>query len=336
MLARPPQVKRTYSRIKLQTTTEASTTDSAECESSENVEILKAPKMSKITDFFKTREFEQEKDDNHRENGENGENIIINRENILNTAHTNANANTAHTNRSQQQQTFLDLGQKNLVSSQCPECLMHFNKSFPEDVSLHKKFHSQYLKGFTFRYNPQKDAKSVREIAPDNLLKWSKYRFYDIGDLSHNHRLLKRLAFFMEFVHVQLGAEPLDFNELIRTEQDSSTGHYSVILTTDHLTSKIVGFCLFEKCKRVFKSVLDCDASAIELEPQHNQQEGPVYGVSRIWVDPKHRKRNLASTILDLKSSSKRNLIAFSQPTPMGFSFAKKYQRSPQCFIYLE
>jgi hypothetical protein len=43
-------------------------------------------------------------------------------------------------------QLFLDLGQKDFAGSVCKECGMRYDKSFPDDIKLHKKYHADKAK----------------------------------------------------------------------------------------------------------------------------------------------------------------------------------------------
>ena len=326
MLTARPEVKRTYSRLKRETveaslqtkTTEETAGEignfSTTFDKDEELGIVKVDKMRKITDFFKVKREESTApfpmSQNHQMT-------------------TSSSPITSVSNKLKQ--TYLDLGQKDLISSKCPDCLMHFNKSFPDDVNLHKKFHSNYLKGYNF--NIKIDGEIVTEIAPKDLMKWTKFRFYEIKKFEG--KLVKKMEFFMNFVHVQLGAEPLTSQEL------QENGRYDAVVVVEYSTSKILGFGLFEKCSKVFKSRRNCDNSAIELEAEEVKNNPfDFIGVSRIWVDAKHRCLGLAKTLLDLKCNEKRERVAFSQPTPSGFAFAKSYQKghfnANQCLIYLK
>lgn len=330
MIARP-EVKRTYSRLKREDPIEASLSselfeEPINANSFDNeLSVSKPDKMRKITDFFRVKRLE----------------TVSNNENTYNTLSNASNTATAVSNMSNMcsspltsvtnklTQTYLDLGQKNLISIQCPDCLMHYNKSFTDDVSLHKKFHAQYLKGYTFTLDPSR----YRESSPptDEILKWSRFRFYAVDKF--DGVTLKKMEFFLKFVHVQLGAEPLSSEEM------KKAGKYSAIVAVEQHTLKIVGLALFEECGKVFRSRAGCSESAIELEDSAVKDETFI-GVSRIWVDSKHRSKGIATLLLDIKCSRKRENVAFSQPTPSGFIFAKAYQKlvagiNSQCFIYL-
>ena len=329
MLARP-EVKRTYSRLKKEEVQEqkepvepkeAGITSTEQLTLTINhdheheLSINKPDKMRKITDFFRVK----------RETSV-STSPVKSIEPPTCTISSPLSSVTAKLT-----QTYLDLGQKNLVSTQCPECLMHYNKSFADDVALHKKFHSQYLKGYTFTV----DASKYRELSPaaEDILKWTRFRFYAIDKF--DGAVLKKMEFFLNFVHVQLGAEPLSPEEL------KKPGKYSAIIAVEQGSGgRIVGMGLFEGCSKVYKSRVGCSESAIELEDLVNT-ETEMIGVSRIWVDSKLRSKGIASLVLDMKCSGNRDLVAFSQPTPAGFIFAKKYQRNiigldgKCCLIYL-
>ena len=188
------------------------------------------------------------------------------------------------------------------------------------------------MKGYTFTVDPTR----YRELAPptEEILKWARFRFYAIDKFDGS--VLKKMEFFLNFVHVQLGAEPLS------TEEMKKQGKYSAVVAVEHDSEKISGLALFEECNKVFKSLSGCSESSIELESSSLTISSQQFiGVSRIWVDSKHRAKGIASLLLDMKSSRKRGNMAFSQPTPAGFIFAKLYQKnveglSGQCLIYLK
>lgn len=325
MIARP-EVKRTYSRLKREDPIEVALNSesfeggplSVASNFDEELSVSKPDKMRKITDFFRVKRDSPDKDKDSADTTTTTANI---------NAVTCSSPITSVTHKLTQ--TYLDLGQRNLISIQCPDCLMHYNKSFSDDISLHKKFHSQYLKGYTFTLDPAR----YRESSPltEEILKWSRFRFYAID--TFDSVTVKKMEFFLNFVHVQLGAEPLSSEEMRKP------GKYSAIVAVEQLTAKIAGLALFEECSKVFRSRTGCSESAIELDNSAVKDE-MFTGVSRIWVDSKHRSKGIASLLLDMKCSRKRENVAFSQPTPSGFTFAKSYQKNVngldgQCFIYL-
>ena len=330
MLARP-EVKRTYSRLKkeelkepiepkeesLTSIEQFTITINHEHEHENELSINKPDKMRKITDFFRVKR----------------ETSVPNSPVKSIEPPTCTISSPLSFVTAKLTQTYLDLGQKNLISTQCPECLMHYNKSFADDVAVHKKFHSQYLKGYTFTV----DASKCRELSPaaEDILKWTRFRFYAIDKF--DGAVLKKMEFFLNFMHVQLGAEPLSPEEL------KKPGKYSAIVAVEQGGGgRIVGMGLFEGCSKVYRSRAGCSESAIELEDLVNTETATeMIGISRIWVDSKLRSKGIASLVLDMKCSGKRDLVAFSQPTPAGFIFAKKYQRNISgldgkcCLIYL-
>lgn len=308
---RPP-IKRTYSRIKKEDVSPFQVSLELEKENedmhvSPPADVARSLKKTKITDFFRKKTDPDSSFDMSP----------LAKLKIASSPAASSLPESAV--KAAPRQTFLDLGQKDLVSTQCPECLMHYNRSFSEDQALHKRFHARYLKGF--QYNPEDGI--AQEIAPnaDRLDVWKRYRFFSGGDA-----VLKKLDFFLQFVSIQLGAEALEFNEI--------RGKHTLVFAIDSRNNEIAACVLFEPIKRAYLSRKGCSEANIEIEPE---EHAAVWGVSRIWTGEKHRKRGLASLLLDLKAS-KRSEIAFSQPTPLGFSFAKSYQSAlfggDQCLIY--
>jgi hypothetical protein len=315
-----PIVKRTYSRLAKKEQVYDSSASEKENSSFEvevcadadmEIDVSRSIKKTKITDFFKKRS----DSDSSFELSPLAK-LKLESSPLL----RKAKATDSSPLKKQATQMYLDLGQSGLVSTQCPDCLMHYNKSFPEDKALHTRFHSQYLKGF--RFDP--DDRISQELAPPpgKLISWKRYRFFSGGEA-----LIKKLEHFLRFVSVQLGAEPLELHEMKLS--------HSAIIAIDASSSEIAACALFEPIKRGYLNKTDCSEASIEL----NDLELPAqWGISRIWTAEKHRKRGLASLLLDLKSSN-RECLAFSQPTPTGFAFAKAFQskhfNSTHCLIYL-
>ncbi len=344
MLARHnPEVKRTYSRLKQSVPTsdndyirdvnvvnENSLTLPIDYEKSKKSDKMDKTRMEKITDFFRVKR--SMSDDRIIDQNSDSVRSPSSPANLVSKQNISTTSSPVTSVSNKFRQTYLDLGQKDLVSTQCPECLMHYNKSFECDLTTHKKFHANYLKGYSFNYkNQKKTTTAIQEVAPKDLLKWSKYRFYEIKRFDGS--LIRRMEFFLNFLHVQLGAEPLSVEELKGIK-------YSAVLSIEYGSERIIGFALFEECTKVFRSESGCSESSIQLECTEVQVKSECFGVSRIWVDGKHRSRGLASLLLDLKCKGEREMVSFSQPTPAGFAFAKSYQRSifkgQQCLIYLQ
>jgi hypothetical protein len=123
-------------------------------------------------------------------------------------------------------QTYLDLGQKNLFSVQCEQCLMHYNKSFLEDVALHKKFHARWMRGFCLRASDI-DRLGLVELNPPQLDRWQEFRVVHIR--SFGERTLRALEGFLSFVHTQLGAPTLLPPELDDHSVRISSLHWAAI-----------------------------------------------------------------------------------------------------------
>lgn len=308
---RPP-IKRTYSRIKKENEQPMQDLigfekENSEMQESPPIQVARSLKKTKITDFFR------------KKTDPDGSFDMSPLAKLKIASSPIASSLPGSAVKVAARQAFLDLGQKDLISTQCPECLMHYNRSFSEDQALHKRFHARYLKGF--QYNPADGI--AQEISPtaQRLDAWKRYRFFSGGDA-----VLKKLDFFLQFVSIQLGAEALEFNEM--------RGKHTLVFAIDSRNNEIAACVLFEPIKRAYLTRKGCSEANIEIEPE---ERAAIWGVSRIWTGEKHRKQGLASLLLDLKTT-KRSEIAFSQPTPLGFAFAKSYQSvlfgGEQCLIY--
>lgn len=316
MEAARPLVKRTYSRLVKTDQNTQSDTGGGRSDTENATEngavclVSEAGKRTKITDFFRKRLVS---DEMVAECGSERPRLA------------DGQGRSTKPLSAPLKQTYLDLGQRDFVSTQCPDCLMHYNKSFPEDTALHRRFHAQHLRGFTF--TPGREQ-AVSEVAPpaSRVTEWRRFRFFSIAAMTES--ICRRLSVFLNFMHIQLGAAQLESTEMRDT--------HSALLATDANTERIVAFVLFEPIERAFASRRGADPGAIEVE---TEVRAAAWGVSRIWVDGTVRRRGLASLLLDLKTTGNRAEMAFSQPTPAGFAFAKAYQRGhlhgEQCLIYL-
>jgi hypothetical protein len=61
--------------------------------------------------------------------------------------------NTSTQQHKHPKQTFLDLGQKNLVFTECSECGMKYDSSFEKEVQLHKRFHRLHASRKSIKFN---------------------------------------------------------------------------------------------------------------------------------------------------------------------------------------
>lgn len=88
-------------------------------------------------------------------------------------------------------QTFLDLGQKNLMFRECSECGMKYDSSFEEEVQLHKRFHRLHASGITIKFNTtdiiDRHGSFIAIIVPSNRCK-------DLMDLVNNEMNAVELA----------------------------------------------------------------------------------------------------------------------------------------------
>ncbi|KAH0790345.1 N-acetyltransferase eco [Histomonas meleagridis] len=80
----------------------------------------------------------------------------------------------------------------------------------------------------------------------------------------------------------------------------------------------IIGYCLIER-----------NVEGFLLEDSTRKVICPL-GIARFWVSPKHRRKGVATLLVDAarqteKSNIPKCMVCFSEPTDLGMSFAKKY-----------
>lgn len=105
-----------------------------------------------------------------------------------------------------------------------------------------------------------------------------------------------------------------------------------------YIQNKCIIGCIFAEPQTTAYRLLESDG--VDL---CSKESYPVKcGVSRIWVSPNHRKRGVATELLNSLRTSfifgcvlGENDVALSSPTEAGKLFAKKYFKTPNCLIYM-
>lgn len=110
-------------------------------------------------------------------------------------------------------QSYLSLGQKEIFSTQCSVCLMHYNRSFPEDVRLHNSFHARFLRGFVLHGEL---LRLVLPCAPPvaRLDQWKRFKFYEFKGPLEDKKTFKLFESVLSMISTQLGAPPLQPSDL--------------------------------------------------------------------------------------------------------------------------
>ncbi|KAK5008623.1 hypothetical protein LTR28_003731 [Elasticomyces elasticus] len=243
------------------------------------------------------------------------------------------------------------------VHKVCKTCGMEYVPSSMEDMALHKKFHAQSVGGVDL------GKEFVKSARADAL--WTKGEEGIILVVDRGSKLgaRRRARAVLDVVQKELGAVDVGDEELWsrtmiaspqnlvpasdRVEETGKEGklesRYKAYLFVQG--TRCVGLCLAERIQYAHK--------VIGEEPSRDGREDirgvpraahfraisistkakpAVLGISRIWTSSTHRKKRIATTLLDVASKTfiadgplTKDVVAFSQPTENGSRLARKW-----------
>ncbi|KAE8857869.1 hypothetical protein PTNB73_09117 [Pyrenophora teres f. teres] len=242
----------------------------------------------------------------------------------------------------------------------CKTCGMQYIPSNAEDAALHKKFHAMNLGGVDF-------TKAVIERFRKNEV-WSGGggSFIAVVGRRDGLALRNRASDVLKVVTTELAAVPISDEELWSqtkniammpiSERETKTAKTDMVAKDEGALplfdrfkvylyfqgNKCIGACLAERIWEAY-SILEPAApsgqsSEVSVAPQSSSisisnQSGPaILGISRIWTSNQHRKKGIATRLLDCASSDflygfkiDKAKVAFSQPTESGGNLARKW-----------
>mmetsp|Transcript_10085 Transcript_10085/g.14805 ORF Transcript_10085/g.14805 Transcript_10085/m.14805 type:complete len:334 (-) Transcript_10085:30-1031(-) len=201
------------------------------------------------------------------------------------------------------QQLYLDLGQKNFGKQTiCEICGMLFVHGLSEDDRQHKRVCQDFQKGVQFQ------AKNARIV--------EKTKNGDIVEIrpSDCYELRQKLKRVLKIVQNDLGF----VNSLELANE--KTGYLFV------RGKRVVGMALAEVTSKAFVLESNMDRS--------NEARKAMVGIHQIWVHHKCRRMGIATQLVDSIRTKfifglvvPSQMLAFSSPTELGASFARKYIR---------
>ncbi|KAH0346466.1 hypothetical protein KCU81_g3896, partial [Aureobasidium melanogenum] len=253
-------------------------------------------------------------------------------------------------------QMQLNFGQS--MRKTCKECRMEYVPSAPEDVTLHKKFHSQHVNGVPMERDFLTKVKSEKAV-------WHGPQgdFVICLDSRDPKNWLKKSRAVFEMATADLGAVDIPDEKLWgsqfaasarnqRTDaNEEKNDRYKLYLYVDN--GRCVGLCLAESIENAFRVVEPKKKAEKEREAQEAEDEGETsdsgkvrasellsiseetdvaaIGISRIWTSRGSRKKGIAKALLKcvaktfLPKVTSRDMVAFSQPTEMGTALARRW-----------
>ncbi|EEB09579.1 sister chromatid cohesion protein/DNA polymerase eta Eso1 [Schizosaccharomyces japonicus yFS275] len=194
----------------------------------------------------------------------------------------------------------------------CPECYMEYTQGNEDDENLHSRYHSKIVEGLQVNFTIDPVYTSSASSAADKV--------YLISS-SCNIMDQKKAEDLLSFVNSQLSSSEM---EIIGID-----GYQSYLYVR---RKHCIGFLLVEKIENAYtvpdtEPSLNDASSAVEVRPE-NKSTKFVLGISRIWVNPAHRHKGIASKLIQCARENfiygyqiPPTEIAFSQPSESGKRF---------------
>ncbi|KAI9350072.1 ESCO1/2 acetyl-transferase-domain-containing protein [Zopfochytrium polystomum] len=235
-------------------------------------------------------------------------------------------------------QLVLDLGQRNAGLRSCKGCGMSYAETKDEDRAIHSRYHSAAVRGIEF-------PGYANELVVEAGLESGASRIILINAES-SLALKRKRAEILDVVERDLGAAPLSEALVDRCQ------------TFVHVSSKHVIGCVVAEPQSenaewvVFSStavlpsvgIVDSDELNLRKSSTSSSQgidKLPLCGISRIWVSREHRRKGIASRLLDVVRrrflfgcTLSKSQLAFSQPTNSGQQLAAAYLGGSDFFVY--
>ena len=228
-------------------------------------------------------------------------------------------------------QMRIDLGGD--VQRTCKGCGMEYVPSHEEDAALHKSFHQLNIDGVELGRGFVKDIGALDWLGEGQSVV--------LVDGRSSTPIRKKVRKVLEVVKTDLGAVEID-DERLWGSQKKSASKSKTQTSLDAVEGgkiflycvgdKCVGLCLAERIQSASKVVAraaDDLKSSLTTEPSIAPM---LLGISRIWTSKSHRRKGVASVLLDNARAHyfygievPRKMIAFSQPTESGSRLADRW-----------
>ncbi|XP_034483378.1 N-acetyltransferase eco [Drosophila innubila] len=209
----------------------------------------------------------------------------------------------------------IDAGQKAFGARQCQQCGLVYTVHEPEEEQLHREYHNAV---HVLRFKGWIDEDIVA-VYPE----WgADGRIIRINEHAPAARL-QRLTELVQVVDKELG-----FSSYIVPK--TFVAYFAV------RKQQIVGLCLVQPLTRANRFI---QVDGIDYFSEETFEAS--CGISRIWVSPMHRRRKIASHLLQavqlhtiLGSEISRDKIAFSAPTDDGRALARHFTQNDNFLAY--
>ncbi|KAI5793874.1 ESCO1/2 acetyl-transferase-domain-containing protein [Peziza echinospora] len=271
----------------------------------------------------------------------------------------NTSSRSSHPPTKKLLQLHLDLGGAPLRQT-CPECQMSYIPCTPEDELLHRRYHSKIVGGVDFPLPPTSaQDEGITVVWRDTESQPSSSGAALVVSITHSARtaVRKRVSEVMDVVARELGTDDVD------VWGDGAGGGWGLrggkgyIVYLYLIGKKCVGMCLAERISKAYKVVPPASVqsstsslatstfirpittlspstqAAVTTEFKLSDKPHKAHlGISRIWTCNSFRRRGIALRLVECARGAfvygmmvERGLVAFSQPTKMGESLARRW-----------
>ncbi|XP_068747981.1 N-acetyltransferase ESCO1-like isoform X2 [Montipora capricornis] len=223
-----------------------------------------------------------------------------------------------------QEQMYLDLGQKDFGHVTCPTCGMVYTKAQPEDEAAHIRHHKSFVSGL--RFTGWKNECVAKEYHDGRVIM--------VGPDAHPLHL-RKIEEVRKVVDSELGFVA-----------DAPSGKTEAKTFLFISVRKVVGCAVAVQIDQGYP-VLPSPGESSTPEKQiaawccSTTPQLAQCGISRIWVHSQHRRKKVATRLLDCVRMNfiygcviPRELVAFSDPTPDGKRLAKSYTGTAQFLVF--
>jgi len=215
-------------------------------------------------------------------------------------------------------QLVLDAGQDR-GPTQCRTCGAVYTKGNVEDESSHNKTHNAMNEKLKF-IGWKKERKCFEDLD-------GRIVIVQPGDARH---MWSKVNDVISVIDKDLG-----FSEPGKIRNPEKTKAFLYIIE-----KKVVGCTLAEAIESGFRVIPETDGPVNSYTCSTTAQNVQV-GISRIWVLNDHRKRGIATKLVDsvrnffiLGQLIKQDELAFSDPTMNGMDFASSYMKKKDFLVY--
>jgi N-acetyltransferase len=268
-------------------------------------------------------------------------------------------------------QMQIDLGGD--IRTTCKECSMNYIPSSGEDTLWHKRFHGMNLGGIDLNRRMIKALRSKKIRVETGSSSSTSGPFIAIIDAKSSSSERIKAKEVLNVVNTELSAAELEDKELwgptgsiasslptTDTREKSTSGamttqasRFQLLLYIDG--NKCTGLCLAERIIKAYKIEPSSPTQPTPLQPSKqthlsssvsvtNIEVPAVLGISRIWTSRQHRRKGIASALLQAAQCNflfgmeiSKSSVAFSQPTESGGALARAwYGHDDRWLVYRE